>query len=302
MRPTIWLKNLSGDIWNLRPKKLTDMANCAFLSTLDGTGFETKLTFARIKYDFIVTQEEPQQVNITGTLYFRNPGHLEKFNEFIGDYSQNLQFFYDPTGKIDPRSQIDRPWYKWVRINKLTSGEQDSKTGYWLSKLTCTPLSAMWRRDTTVASTLYQVVGSPHVYQFIYPYFYQDENKLYLNILNSGERIGCRIEVKNTSAVKNIDTLEWVLSSGNHRQYAKWLDGIGLLPGRTIIIDSTQSGQEATVQYDTYSDNVANFQEANPQYINFVELLPGNNQIVFNLGTVQNVDIKVSYTEQVRII
>lgn len=92
------------------------------------------------------------------------------------------------------------------------------------------------------------------------------------------------------------------MSSGNHRQYAKWLDGIGLLPGRTIIIDSTQSGQEATVQYDTYSDNVANFQEANPQYINFVELLPGNNQIVFNLGTVQNVDIKVSYTEQVRII
>ncbi len=302
MRPTIWFKNKAGDIWNLRPDKITDTFNCSFFYALDGTGFESKLAFARIKNDFVVTEEQPQQVPITGTMYFRNPEHLKRFSEFVGDYTQELQFFYDPTGRIDPRSQIDRPWYKWVRINKMTSGEQDAKTGYWLCKITCTPLSAMWRRDTTIASTVSQVIGDPHVYQFVYPYFYQSERKLYLDILNEGERIGCRVEIKNIKTGESLKTLEWVCSSGKSRQYAKWLEGIGLAPGRTLVIDSTQSDQEATVQYGDNTDDVQDHQEPSPQYINFVELLPGNNQIVFNLGTIEGVEVKVSYTEQVRVL
>lgn len=302
MQPTIWLKNAAGDIWDLRPAGgLKKVVNGSYLKALDGTGFETKLAFARIKHDFVVTEETPQQVNITGAMYFRNPEHLKRFGEFIGDYSNDVQFFYDPEGKIDPRSQIDRPWYKYVRITKLTNGEQDEKTGYWICKMTFTPLSVMWRRDTTIASTASLVVGSPHVYAYVYPYFYQSESKLYLDILNEGERIGCRVKIKNIQA-NALTTLEWVCNSGKRRQYAKWLDAIGLASGRTLIVDSSPSSQEATVNYDDNVDDVQDYQEPNPQYINFVELYPGNNQIVFNLGTIEGAEVEVSFTEQVRAL
>lgn len=301
MQPTIWLKNSVGEIWDLRPKSLLNVTNGSFLRALDGTGFETKLAFARVKNDFVVTEETPQQVPITGTMYFRNPDHLKRFGEFVGDYSNDIQFFYDPTGRIDPRSQIDRPWYKYVRISKLTSGEQDEKTAYWICKMTFTPLSAMWRRDTVIASTASLVVGSPHVYAFIYPYFYQSESKLYLDILNEGERIGCRVKIKTLQSAP-LTSLEWVCSSGSKRQYAKWLAGIGLAQNRSLVIDSTPNKQEATVYYDDNADDVQDYQEPNPQYINFVELYPGNNQIVFNLGTIEGAEVEVSYTEQVRAL
>lgn len=222
MGPTIWLKNSNEDIWDLRPARGLREEYASYFSTLDGTGFETKLTVSRVKYDFIVTEETPQQVLIKGKMYFRNPLHLRRFGEFMGDYTQTVRLYYDPEGKIDPRSQIDRPWYKTVKITKLSSGEQDAKTGFWICEMTFTPLSVMWRRDTTIASTTSLVVGDPHTYPFIYPYFYQSERKLYLNVLNDGERIGCKVAVTNKGQ-NALERIEWMATAGSVRQYAKWL-------------------------------------------------------------------------------
>ena len=301
MAPTLWLKNENEDVWDLRPASLLSAAYASFFKDLDGTGFETKLSFARVKYDFVVTEETPQQVPIKGTMYFRDPLHMRRFGEFVGDYSKPVRIYYDPEGRIDPRSQIDRPWYKIVRITKLSSGEQD-KSGYWTCAMTFTPLSVMWRRDTTIASTTSLIVGDPHVFPYVYPYFYQSERKLYLGVLNDGERIGCRVSIKNTGA-STLERLEWTASSGDIVQYAKWLSGIGLTAGRTLVVDSNPSTQEASVYFGENSkDDISDYQEANPQFINFIELYPGNNMVVFNLGTVDGVDIDVSYTEQVRVL
>ncbi len=304
MQPTLWLKNEKGEIWDLRPRDVMSVVNGCFMQSLSGTGFKTKLTCARVDNDFVVTEEAPQQVPITGTALFYNPGHLARFGEFIGGYTKTVKLFYDPSGAIDPYSQIDRPYYKIVRVEEMPSGEQD-KSGMWKVKISFLPLSAMWRRDTTIASTVSQIIGSPHVYSYTYPYFYQSESKLYVGILNEGERIGCRIEIKNKRSSANLGTLEWVCNSGSVRQYAKWLAGIGLAPGRTLVVDSTRNAQESAVKYgDTGSDDVQDYQEPNPQYINFIELLPGDNQIVFNLGTTDQseVEVTVSYIEQVRIL
>lgn len=301
MGPTIWLKNDIGDFWDLRPKRGLREAYASYFSTIDGTGFETKLSVTRVKYDFIVTEETPQQVPIKGKMYFRDPLHLRRFGEFMGDYTKTVRLYYDPEGKIDPRSQIDRPWYKEVKITKLESGEQDKKTGFWICTMTFTPLSVMWRRDTTIASTTSIVVGDPHIYPHIYPYFYQSERKLYLNVLNDGERIGCRVTITNRKAVP-VETLEWTAIAGDTRQYAKWLAGEGLAPGRTLTVDSNPRTQTAVVEYGDQISDVSDYQEPNPQYINFVDLYPGNNQIVFNLGTVDDVDVTVTYTEQVRAL
>lgn len=301
MRPTIWLKNSNGDVWDLRPSNILAQPYASFFKGIDGTGFETKLAVSRVQYDFVVTEETPQQVPIKGKMYFISPVNMRRFGEFMGDYSNTVRLYYDPEGKIDPRSQIDRPWYKTVKITKLSSGEQDTKTGLWICDMVFTPLSIMWRRDTTVASTTSEVIGDPHTYSFIYPYFYQSEQKLYLNILNDGERIGCQIVIKNTGAYA-LNTLEWVAIAGKKRQYAKWLEDVGLAPGRKLVIDSNPSTQEAAIYYEDEVEDVSDYQEPNPQYINFIDLYAGNNQIVFNLGTIEDVEVEVTYTEQVRVL
>lgn len=300
MRPTIWLKNDNGDIWNLRPNVMADDYS-SFFKSIDGTGFETKLKSTQVQYDYVVTEETPQQVNITGSMYFKSPLNMRRFEEFLGGYENTVKLFYDPEGKIDPRSQLDRPWYKIVRVTKMTSGECDLETGLFICKITFTPLSVMWRRDTTVVSSTTISEASGHVYPYVYPYFYANDHRLYVNILNSGERIGCKVQVKNNTG-QTLNYVEWTSTCGDIRQYARWLDDLGLENGRTLEIDSNPSTQKAVISYGNDSNNVVDYQEPNPQYINFIDLHPGNNLIMFNTELLSGLEIIVSYTEQVRVL
>ena len=140
-----------------------------------------------------------------------------------------------------------------------------------------------------------------HVYPFVYPYFYQNDQKLYVNILNTGERIGCEIKITNNSG-SALNYVEWMATNGERRQYAKWLANIGLENGRTLVIDSNPNTQRSVITHNSDQTDVQDYQEANPQYINFVDLFPGNNLIMFNLETISGVTIEVSYTEQVRAL
>ena len=299
-RPTIWLKNESGDIWNLRPSSFAENYASLF-SAISGTGFETTLKMAQIQYDFVITEETPKQVPISGTMYFASPLNMQRFSEFLGGYENTVKLYYDPEGKIDPRDQISKPWYKQVRITKLDSGEEDQTTGLFICKMTMTPLSVMWRRDTALVSSTTISEAEAHVYPFVYPYFYQNDQKLYVNILNTGERIGCEIKITNNSG-SALNYVEWTVTNGERRQYAKWLASIGLENGRTLVIDSNPNTQRSVITYNSDQTDVQDYQEANPQYINFVDLFPGNNQIMFNLETISGVTIEVSYTEQVRAL
>jgi len=299
-RPTIWLKNEAGEIWNLRPSSLTE-DYASFFADINGTGFETTLKMVQVKYDFVVTEETPKQVPITGTMYFNSPLNMQRFSQFLGGYEKVVKIYYDPEGRIDPRDQISKPWYKQVKITKLDSGEEDLKTGLFICKMTMTPLSVMWRRDTTVVSSTTISQSESHVYPFVYPYFYQNDQKLYVNILNSGERIGCTIKITNGTG-DLLNFVEWTASNGEKRQYAKWLASIGLENGRTLVVDSNPSTQRSVVTFNNDQTDVQDYQEANPQYINFIDLHPGNNLIMFNLEAINGVTIEVSYTEQVRVL
>lgn len=299
MQPTMWLKNSEGEIWNLRPQNIQGLYS-SYFNKVSGLGLKTKRTYSRNNNDFVKTKTEPQQVDISGTMIFVSPRQKSNFNSFVGDFSKDLRFYYDPEGRIDPRSQISRPWYKTVNVAQMDSEEQTA-IGTFECKTTFTPLCATWRRDRVVVSTISTPIGDPHVIPFVYPYFYQSERKLYLNILNEGEKIGCRIEIKNNNS-EALTKLEWVCTSGTHRQYAKWLAGYGLAAGRTLVIDSTPMSQESTIQNNGSSEDIQDYQEPNPQFINFIELHPGNNQIVFNFGTVTGVDISVSYAEETRLL
>lgn len=302
MRPTIWLKNNEGDIWNLRPKTITEDYS-SFFQAIKGTGFETKLKVSQVQYDFLITEDTPQQIDITGTMYFHSPLNMKRFEEFLGGYENNVKLYYDPEGKIDPLDQISKAWYKVVRITKLESGECDATTGLLVCKMVMTPLSAMWRKDTTIASSTSISEASGHVYPFVYPYFYANDHKLYVNILNSGERIGCNIKIVNKTS-SSID-IAWVSTCGQIRQYAKWLEASPLPTSMTLEIDSNPSTQKSVIYSNGSTDleiDVQDYQEANPAYINFIDLHPGNNLIMFDVDNINGLEIEVSYTEQVRAL
>ncbi|MCL2599337.1 MAG: hypothetical protein FWD76_05480, partial [Firmicutes bacterium] len=176
--------------------------------------------------------------------------------------------------------------------------------GMFVVDITITMLSAMWRRNNTIASQVIGVIGEPHQYPYYYPYFFMREQSLVLQLFNSSERTGCVVEIKNTSG-HPVDRCAWQVNSDNNvAQYAKWLAGtVKLEDGRTMIVDSNPRTMRSQIESENQRPmDIANYQEPNPQYINFVDVYPGKNEFIFDLGTVDGVDVIVSYTEQARVV
>lgn len=125
-----------------------------------------------------------------------------------------------------------------------------------------------------------------------------------LNVFNQGEKIGCVVEIKNKGGVA-LEQLEWMIDSDNNRrQYSRWLYGTTKLePDRLFIVDSRPLTFRAEIEYlDNPPFNAVNFQDPNPQYINFVNIWSGDNRFIFNLGPIDDVEVTVSYSEQRRIM
>lgn len=302
---TRWLKNAKGETWNLMPVSInSETYACPIVNLNKYTGFKTTLTTSQIEFDWAIIEQTPDVVQVNGTMLFRNPEHIRLFAEFVGDFSKTLRLYEDPRGLVLPETQLMTTYYKEVNIIQLDSGDFDTKMGCYVSAVQMTTLSAMWRKDTRIASTTSGVVGEPHVFPYYFPYFFQSEQKLFLNIFNTGETIGSLVEIKN-NGLTSLDHCEWNVDSENNvRQYAKWLAGtMKLEPERKLVVDSNPRTFRAEIEYgDNLPVSVMNQQEPNPQYINFVKLPPGNSQFLFNLGRIEDVEVTVSYSEQVRVI
>lgn len=303
MQPTIWLENSEGIRFNLRPRD-NQAAGGAFFEAVVGTGFETKLTVTRVKDDFLTTERTPQQVALAGKIYFSSSEKKEQFARSFCVHGKTVKFCYDPTGSIvyPPNSQA-KPWYKEVEITKFEDHEEDANTSCFVCNLTLTPTSALWRRDVTVSAEAELTAGSAHVYDYTYPYVYNEDNRLHVVLNNTGDRTGCKIEVENASG-STVPSVAWSVSSssGDVLQHARWMVVSGLATNRTLIVDSDSSRQKAVVVYAAQESDVTDEQEASPQYVNFVELLPGENDIVFVVDASSGVSVRVSYAEQKRCL
>ena len=300
MNPTVWLENETGETWDLHPKKIRTAGSAAFLRDLTGTGFKRKLTYAQIGDDFAETDDKAEQVLLSGTIIFDTPAKLQEFGVFTGGFDKYVKLCYDPAGLLGPGA-LGKPWFKQVKINELKGGTVN-QYGFLEYPISFTPKSALWRKETTVASSTTVVDAKAHVYNYTYPYFYQTDRKLYLVINNGGSKIGCMIKITNNSSVPLTKTTWTATSENGAQQYASWLNGTTLEAGRTLIVDSDTASQRAVVEYQGSSTDVSQTQEPNPQYINFIELESGDNTIIFDLGEIDNIDIEVSYTERVRAL
>ena len=224
-----------------------------------------------------------------------------RFVDFVGGYERTLRLYYDPSGLVLPETRLKEGWYKEVVITQITDGLRDTKLGVYVCQVTMQMLSAVWRRDTTVASTETITEGTPHTIPFVYPYFYVAGKTLVAELLNTGDRVGCVVEVTNNTGAP-LSKVLWQVESGDKIQYAKWMSGVEpLINTAKLVVDSNPLTYRADVERaGAGTESVRRLQEPNLQFINFVDIYNGANKFSFDFdGQIEGIDVRLSYREEV---
>lgn len=297
MLRTCWAKLDSGVIWNFTNDMYTWEQLGCFLASISGLGYENKLTVEVVGNDFITTERTPQQINITGTLLFDSEDHIKQFDNLF--HQQVFKLYYDASGLIDPQDQISSAWYKEVEVTKFEVAEQ-KLNGFFEVAVTFTPVSSKAKRDVFTSTTVDGIVGNNLQYPTYYPYFYSSGQQLISEIRNEGNSVGVVIRIKNTGDTDLEKCNFYVDSTDGTRQYASWLySSIKLEPNKTLTIDSRARTQEATVTTEAgESSNVVSFQHPNPQYVNFVNILNGDNSFYFDFGRTNDIEVTIEIQEE----
>lgn len=306
----IWLqKPNSQDIWDLLPESAYDRENaCPFLE-IKGMGYRQDVTQTQVNTEYFVSKVLSKNQSITGVLYFQDDEHIKAFQEFVGDFRQQLFLYYSPSAEFEPYDQLSAPYYKKVIISIVDKTEKDI-TGWYLVPMTLSTQNDVWNRDRYYQATVDQdaMVGNPLVYPYTYSYILGGRNTLAIDFNNEGREVGCQIRIKNRSE-SDITNIEWYLDrkfvdaygeEQEEAQRSKW--NLSLSPNSTLIVDSNPLTQEARIIYeDGSSQSVVDVQEPSWDYINFVQVQHGQNRLVFYVGN-DNVDITFIYREQKEFI
>lgn len=304
----IWLQNpITKTIWDLLPDDpYKEYDGCACLG-VDGFGYSQSVTHNQVGVDYFVSEVLSTNQNITGSLYFKSDEHFTRFQDFIGDFRQQFNLFYSPSGEFEPYDQISKPYYKPVLITSIGKSEKD-EYGWYVCKIVFTTQSDVWRRDFIYGVENLGLVGEALVYPYVYPYVLGGRNTLLVNIYNMGRETGCTVRIKNRGAAV-LSNIEWFAEhvytdyygvEHTEVQRAKWYTentSVTLQQGYELYVDSTPIKQEAKVIFtDGTSQSVVNQQEPSWDYINFVQLKHGDNRFIFYVDS-DEIDISVQYSE-----
>ena len=188
-------------------------------------------------------------------------------------------------------------------VGNNTKNLRAGSTDGWI-KVPCVLdlLSDVWYKKITIVKN--KVESSPSeqlVYPEFYTYFYGGKNRLAIKLDNPGMETGCKIVVKNISKV-NIDNIQWHLINSffdeTHKEVStlqKCRFNVMIRPGESISVDSNAINQQASLVSGNNSFNIARFQEADFDFINFCRLEHGKNNLVF-LTDVLDLEISIEYT------
>lgn len=306
----IWLqKPNSLEIWDLLPTDAYNKENaCPFLN-IKGMGYKQEVTQNQVNTEYFISKILTKNQPITGIMYFQDDDHIKAFQEFVGDFGEQLTLYYSPSGEYEPYDRISAPYYKKVVISQLDKGEMD-EFGWYQISTTLSTQDDVWNRDVFYQVQELSNVGEALVYPYIYPYQFSGRNALSIEFTNEGRDVGCIVKIKNNGD-SNLEGIEWFTDRdyvdyyGNPHEHAdvqksKWL--LNLSPNSELVVDSNPITQEAKVNYiDNTSQSVVDLQEPNWEYINFVTIPHGKNRIVFYVEN-ENIDITFSYREQKEII
>lgn len=307
----IWLqKPNSLDIWDLLPANSNDRNNASPFLAIGGMGYNQTVTQSQVNTEYFVSEILTKNQPITGTMYFQDDEHIKAFQEFVGDFREQLTLYYSPSGEFEPYDRISAPYYKKVIISQMDKGEMD-EFGWYQVKTTLSTQDDVWNRDVYYVVGELKKVGDALVYPYTYPYVLGGRTTLVIDFENKGREIGCNVKIKNTDENNSISGIEWFIDRtyvdyyGNKHenedvQRSKWL--LNLSAGSELVVDSNPITQEAKVNYkDGTSQSVVDLQEPSWEYINFITIPHGKGRIVFYVES-ENADITFSYREQKEII
>lgn len=312
----IWLQKLDSlETWDLLPNR-EDVINpdykegCPFLN-IKGMGYKQTITQNQVNSEYFISQIQSKNQDITGIMYFRDDELVERFQQFVGDFSNQFLLYYSPSGEFEVNDQISAPFYKKVTISQVDKTEKD-EFGWYQISTTLSTQDDVWSRDLYYRTENLGVVGEALVYPYTYTYTFGGRNALTIDFNNDGREVGCVIKIKNNNenSISNIEMyLEreyvdyyGVLHEHADTQKSKW--NLVLSAGSELTIDSNPLTQEAKVTYsNAESQSVIDLQEPSWEFINFMQVKHGKNKIVFYIDSNnENVDITFTYREQKELI
>ncbi len=305
----IWLqKPNSYEIWDLLPSDSHNRDNASPFLNIKGMGYKQDITQTQVNTEYFVSKVLSKNQSITGTMYFQDSEHIKAFQEFVGDFSNQMILYYSPDGEYEAYDRISSPYYKRVMISQMDKTEMD-EFGWYQIPTTFSTQDDVWNRDVYYKVENLGKVGSPLIYPYTYPYVFAGRNALAITIENAGREVGCTVKIKasGTNAIRDI---EWFIDRdyidyyGNKHEHvdvqrSKW--NLTLPAGCELVVDSNPITQEAKAIYtDNTSQSVVDLQEPSWEYINFVTVVHGTNRIVFYIS--DGADITFTYREQKEII
>jgi hypothetical protein len=304
----IWLQKPNTlEIWDLLPTDALDRNNASPFLAIKGMGYKQEVTQNQVNTEYFVSKILTKNQSITGIMYFQDDEHIKAFQEFVGDFREQLILYYSPSGEYEPYDRISAPFYKKVIISQMDKTEMDEFGWYQLST-TLSTQDDVWNRDLYYAIQGLSTVGEALVYPYTYPYTYGGRNALAIDFNNEGREVGCLVKIKNNSD-SELKDIEWFIEReyldyyGNKHeevQRSKWV--LNLSPNSELVVDSNPITQEAKVNLsNNTSQSVADLQEPSYEYINFVTIQHGKNKIVFYIEN-EDIDIAFTYREQKEII
>ena len=299
---TLWFVNpKNNERWNLAHMNPNSILGGCITTGLSGFGASTKITKIQVGVDYIVTEILSKSKNIKFTMLFKNYKHLESFTKFYASLKNELELHYDPKGEIKYSDKTSASWYRKVLISDIESSGEYSSDGWIHLSITLEVLSDVWYKNVAILASTVETDTNVLTYPIFQNYFYEGQNRLSLTISNPGLEVGCRIRIKNTSS-SAMSTLEWHaihryinFNDEESTEYQKARFNVYLYPGYELIVDSTPIKQSAIVNFNNQTVNVAHYQEADWEYINFIQLSTGDTNLIFLVDNTE-IEVEVEYT------
>lgn len=310
----IWLKKIdSEDTWDLLPQDKNGHYDATIMGSplvnIKGMGYKQTITQNQVETEYFISRISTSNQPVTGIMLFRDDEHIKQFQEWIGDFRNQLYLYYSPSGEYEAGDQVSAPFYKKVIITQADKTEMD-EFGWYQISTTFSTQDDVWNRDVYYAIENLSTIGEALVYPYIYPYTFGGRDALAIEFNNNGREVGCVVKIKNNGSA-TLSNIEWfidrdyvdyygVLHEHADQQRSRW--NLTLSADAELAVDSNPLTQEAKVTYtDNTSQSVVDLQEPDWNFINFVRVKHGKNRIVFYIEN-DDIDITFIYREQKELI
>jgi len=284
-----WLENSEGKLWDLTTDNLDEPQGSLFADP-DGLGIRTRIKSFEVENTLFIEEVNTQTAVISGTLYFKDYKHYQRFVEFVGIINTDVPLkLYYSIGE-----DLAKHWYKLVLISELKKGEINRKTATLEIKAKFDCLSR-WKQDVEINIEISRS-GDSLVYPYVFPYFYGGNN-LAVDIDNTGNLpTSCIVKAEGLTDTPTFR----VMQNDVIIDQAKY--NIVVPAGGHLIVDSAPDTQKALLITGSNVENVYYTGEKDYTFSNFVTIPSGKSTFVVSALNSNFGKVTLSYSIQKELI